>query len=105
MRSTGQRSKRKENNRGSCGCSLKNPAFQPLFGLENAIVTPHASAAEASDRRSDVAVQIVMFLRAPSQVCDQHPSFSQMIPILKPFMEVATKIGKLAFRLVKKNDS
>jgi D-3-phosphoglycerate dehydrogenase / 2-oxoglutarate reductase len=76
----------------------------PLFGLENIIVTPHlgASTAEAQvTAASDVAVQIVdVFKGLPPKYAVNAPFIPpEMVPILKPFMEVATKIGKLAFRL------
>lgn len=76
----------------------------PLFALDNVIVTPHlgASTAEAQvTAASDVAEQIVdVFKGLPPKYAVNAPFIPpEMMPILKPFMEVATKIGKLAFRL------
>ena len=76
----------------------------PLFGLENVIVTPHlgASTAEAQvTAASDVAVQIVdVFKGLPPKYAVNAPFIPpEMMPVLKPFIEVAAKIGKLAFRL------
>jgi D-3-phosphoglycerate dehydrogenase / 2-oxoglutarate reductase len=76
----------------------------PLFALDNVIVTPHlgASTAEAQvTAASDVAVQIVdVFKGLPPKYAVNAPFIPpEMMPVLKPFMEVSTKIGRLAFRL------
>ncbi len=75
-----------------------------LFGLENAIVTPHlgASTAEAQvTAASDVAEQIVDVFKgqAPKYAVNAPFIPPELMPVLKPFMEVATKIGKLASQL------
>jgi D-3-phosphoglycerate dehydrogenase len=76
----------------------------PLFGLENAIVTPHmgASTAEAQvTAASDVAEQIVDVFKglAPKYAVNAPFIPPEMMPVLNPFMELATKIGKMASQL------
>ncbi len=75
-----------------------------LFSLENAIVTPHlgASTAEAQVMAaSDVAEQIVdVFQGRPPRYAVNAPFIPpEMMAVLNPFMEVATKIGKLASQM------
>jgi D-3-phosphoglycerate dehydrogenase / 2-oxoglutarate reductase len=75
-----------------------------LFGLENAIVTPHlgASTAEAQvTAASDVAEQIVDVFKglAPKYAVNSPFIPPEMMPVLTPFMEVASKIGKMANQL------
>jgi len=75
-----------------------------LFGLENAIVTPHlgASTAEAQVMAaSDVAEQIVeVFKGFPPKYAVNAPFIPpEMMSVLNPFMQVATKIGKLVSQL------
>jgi D-3-phosphoglycerate dehydrogenase / 2-oxoglutarate reductase len=76
-----------------------------LFGLDNVIVTPHlgASTAEAQVMAaSDVAEQIVdVFKGLPPKYAVNAPFIPpEMMAVLNPFMQVATKIGKLASQLV-----
>ena len=75
-----------------------------LFGLENAIVTPHlgASTAEAQVMAaSDVAEQIVdVFKGLPPKYAVNAPFIPpEMMAVLNPFTQVATKIGKLVSQL------
>jgi D-3-phosphoglycerate dehydrogenase / 2-oxoglutarate reductase len=75
-----------------------------LFSLDNVIVTPHlgASTAEAQvTAASDVAEQIVDVFKglAPKYAVNAPFIPPEMMPILNPFMQVATKIGKLASQL------
>jgi D-3-phosphoglycerate dehydrogenase len=75
-----------------------------LFSLDNVIVTPHlgASTAEAQvTAASDVAEQIVDVFKglAPKYAVNAPFIPPEMIPILSPFMQVASKIGKLASQL------
>jgi D-3-phosphoglycerate dehydrogenase len=76
----------------------------PLFGLDNVIVTPHlgASTAEAQvTAASDVAEQIVdVFKGLPPKYAVNAPFIPpEMMPVLKPFMQIATNLGKLASQL------
>jgi D-3-phosphoglycerate dehydrogenase / 2-oxoglutarate reductase len=75
-----------------------------LFGLDNVIVTPHlgASTAEAQVMAaSDVAEQIVdVFKGLPPKYAVNAPFIPpEMMAFLDPFMQVATKIGKLASQM------
>jgi D-3-phosphoglycerate dehydrogenase len=75
-----------------------------LFSLDNVIFTPHlgASTAEAQvTAASDVAEQIVDVFKglAPKYAVNAPFIPPEMMPVLGPFMEVATKIGKLASQL------
>jgi D-3-phosphoglycerate dehydrogenase / 2-oxoglutarate reductase len=75
-----------------------------LFSLDNVIVTPHlgASTAEAQvTAASDVAEQIVDVFKglAPKYAVNAPFIPPEMMPVLSPFMQVATKIGKLACQL------
>jgi D-3-phosphoglycerate dehydrogenase len=75
-----------------------------LFGLENAIVTPHlgASTAEAQVMAaSDVAEQIVdVFKGFPPKYAVNAPFIPpEMMAVLNPFLQVATRIGKLVSQL------
>jgi D-3-phosphoglycerate dehydrogenase / 2-oxoglutarate reductase len=75
-----------------------------LFGLENAIVTPHlgASTAEAQVMAaSDVAEQIVdVFKGLPPKYAVNAPFIPpEMMAVLNPYMEAAVKIGKLVSQL------
>ncbi len=75
-----------------------------LFSLDNVIVTPHlgASTAEAQvTAASDVAEQIVDVFKglAPKYAVNAPFIPPEMIPILTPFMQVASRIGQLASQL------
>lgn len=75
-----------------------------LFGLDNAIVTPHlgASTAEAQAMAaSDVAEQIVDVFKglAPRYAVNAPFIPPEMMPILGPFMQAAKKIGKLVSQI------
>ena len=83
--------------RGPCTSSV-------LFGLENAIVTPHlgASTAEAQVMAaSDVAEQIVdVFKGLPPKYAVNAPFVApEVMAILNPFMEVVKKIGHFASQM------
>jgi D-3-phosphoglycerate dehydrogenase / 2-oxoglutarate reductase len=75
-----------------------------LFAIDNAIVTPHlgASTAEAQVMAaSDVANQIVDVFKGLQPRYAVNAPFipSEMMSVLGPFMNVATKVGKLASQL------
>jgi D-3-phosphoglycerate dehydrogenase len=75
-----------------------------LFSLDNVIVTPHlgASTMEAQvTAASDVAEQVVdVFKGLPPRYAVNAPFIPpEMMPTLSPFMQLATKIGKLASQL------
>jgi D-3-phosphoglycerate dehydrogenase len=75
-----------------------------LFSLDNVIVTPHlgASTAEAQVMAaSDVAEQIVdVFKGLPPRYAVNAPFIPpEMMPTLNPFMQLASRIGKLASQL------
>lgn len=75
-----------------------------LFSMENAIVTPHlgASTAEAQvTAASDVAEQIVDVFKglAPKYAVNAPFIPPEMMSVLFPFMQIATKIGKLSGQL------
>jgi D-3-phosphoglycerate dehydrogenase / 2-oxoglutarate reductase len=75
-----------------------------LFGVENAIVTPHlgASTAEAQVMAaSDVGEQIVDVFKGLQPRYAVNAPFipPEMMSVLGPFMNVAIKIGKLASQL------
>lgn len=75
-----------------------------LFGIDNAIVTPHlgASTAEAQVMAaSDVAEQIVDIFNGQQPRYAVNSPFipPEMMSTLGPYLRVATKIGKLASQL------
>jgi len=75
-----------------------------LFGLDNAIVTPHlgASTAEAQvTAASDVAEQIVdVFKGLPPKYAVNAPFIPpEMMNVLNPFMLISASLGKLASQL------
>ena len=76
----------------------------PLFELDNCIVTPHLGATTAEAQvmaATDVAEQIVDVLKGLQPRYAVNAPFipPETMPILKPYMEAAIKIGKLASQL------
>ncbi|MFH0846808.1 MAG: phosphoglycerate dehydrogenase [Chloroflexota bacterium] len=80
------------------------PPGSPLFGLDNAVVTPHlgASTHEAQVTAArDVAEQFVAIIKGeqPRYAINAPFIAPEAMSTLAPFGKVATKVGKLAYHL------